>query len=161
MLKLLIPLAIALALPATAAAQDTRVTMAAGACQSALPVFDGVVRKRPLAVQNDGTTRTFITCGLEGRFGAAESSSLIFVGLTNNADADASVSCTLVDGRNGISDPVYRAKSINVPANADVVELAWTSIDNEGVDFIYPAISCSIPPGIGIKAVSQSFVPTP
>lgn len=161
MTKTMLLAAAALALPTVSiagTAEDTQIVMAAGTCQSALPVFDGVVRKRPLAVQNEGTTPTFITCGLEGKFGAVESSSLIFVGLVNNSASSATVNCTLVDGRNSLSDPVYRPKSVMLPANAPIVELSWTSADNEGANFIYPAISCSLPPGTGIKAVGQSFL---
>lgn len=161
MTKTVLFMAAMLALPAAAQAgelADSRVTLAAGACQTALPVFDGVVRKRPLAVQNEGTSGTFVTCGLEGKTGAAPVSSLIFAGLVNNSSSAATVSCTLVDGRNGISDPVYLPKSVELPANASIVELQWTSADNEGADFIYPAISCALPPGTGIKAVGQQFV---
>lgn len=166
MTKTTLLLATLLALPFAAdagtLAADSRVTLAAGACQTALPVFDGVVRKRPLAVQNEGTTTTFVTCGLEGKFGAVMSSTLVFVGLVNNSGAPATVNCTLVDGRDSISDPVYMPKSVVLPANTPIAELSWTSTDNEGDDFIYPAISCSLPPGTGIKAVGQQFaVPTP
>ncbi len=31
-------------------------------CQAALPAFEGAIRKRPLAVQNEGTTNAFVTC---------------------------------------------------------------------------------------------------
>jgi hypothetical protein len=159
MTKTLPLLATLLALPLAAnageLATDSSVTMATAACQAALPVFDGVVRKRPLAVQNEGSSGTFVTCGLEGKFGAVASSPLIFVGLVNNSSSPATVSCTLVDGRESISDPVYMPKSVALPANAPIVELTWTSADNEGASFIYPAISCALPPGTGIKAVGQ------
>lgn len=161
MTKTMLLAAAAFALPTIAFAgtgEDTQIVMAAGACQSALPVFDGVVRKRPLAVQNEGTTPAFITCGLEGKFGAVVSSSVILVGLVNNSASSATVNCTLVDGREGLSDPVYRPKSVMLPANTQLAELVWANADNEGVNFIYPAISCSLPPGTGIKAVGQAFL---
>jgi hypothetical protein len=160
MLKALIPLAIAVALPATANAGsvgEDRITLAAGACQSALPVFDGVVRKRPLAVQNEGDSVTFITCALEGRFGAAESSDLVGAILVNTSDAPATVNCTLVDGRNNLADPVYMPKSVMLAANEDI-DVVWSVADNEGANFIYPAMSCALPPGVGIKAVAQQFL---
>ena len=34
-------------------------------CQSALPVFDGNIRKRPAAVANEGTATAFVTCDSE------------------------------------------------------------------------------------------------
>ena len=165
MMKTLIPLAIALVVPAAADAggidERTSVMMATAACQSALPVFDGVIRKRPLAVQNEGDSTSFITCGFEGRFYAVESVNRLGVILTNTGDEAATVNCTLVDGRNSIADPVYRPKSIELPANASSIELGWSPSDNEGASFIYPAVSCAIPPGIGIKAVIQMFITPP
>lgn len=161
MAKTALILALTLALPAAANAgtpSDSRVTLAAGACQTALPVFDGVVRKRPLAVQNEGTSITFVTCGLEGRFNAEQATTYVFLGFVNNSSSEATVNCTLVDGRDSISDPVYMPKTVLLGANTPMTELAWTSVDNEGDNFIYPAISCSLPPGTGIKAVGQRFV---
>lgn len=161
MTKTVLFLATLLALPAAGHAgtlADSRVTLAAGACQTALPVFDGLVRKRPLAVQNEGTSGTFVTCGLEGKTGAQPSSTVIFVGLVNNSSSPATVSCTLVDGRNAISDPIYLPKSVELPANTPIAELSWSSADAEGANFIYPAVSCALPPGTGIKAVGQQFV---
>jgi hypothetical protein len=137
--------------------ERTRVVMAAASCQSALPVFDGVVRKRPLAVQNEGSTATFITCGLEGTAFAEPHSEVIGVALTNNSDADATVSCTLVDGGNNIANPIYLPISGLVPANSPTTVFEWSASDNEDGAFIYPAISCRLPPGTGIKAVLQIY----
>lgn len=163
MTKTMLLLATMLALPTAAhagslPAPDSRITMAAGACQTALPVFDGVVRKRPLAVQNEGSITTFVTCGLEGKFYGFASSAIVFVGLVNNSGSPATVNCTLVDGRNGMTDPVYRPKSVELAANQPIAELVWSSADNEGENFTYPAISCALPPGTGIKAVGQEFL---
>lgn len=33
-------------------------------CQAALPVFDGLIRKRPLAVVNEGQAGAFVTCAI-------------------------------------------------------------------------------------------------
>ena len=54
-------------LSSEAAAQTTAPTAAAvDRCQPALPTFDGSIRKRPKAVQNEGTSIAFITCGFSG-----------------------------------------------------------------------------------------------
>ena len=34
----------------------------AGVCAAALPAFEGLVRKRPRAIQNEGSTNAFVTC---------------------------------------------------------------------------------------------------
>lgn len=164
MKKLLVPLAAALAVPAAAGAgtvapdPNTRIELAAAACQSALPVFDGVIRKRPMAVQNEGTSSSFITCGLEGRFYAVPSSSMVGVLVTNNTAQAATLNCTLVDGGDGLMFPVYMPKSVNLGPNAATVTVSWQPGDNGGANFIYPAISCQLPPGIGIKAIFQQFI---
>lgn len=162
MTKTMLLLATMFALPTAATAgtlpaPDSRITLAAGACQTALPVFDGVVRKRPLAVQNEGSTTTFVTCGLSGKFGGSGPSTTILVALTNNSSGPATVNCTLVDGRSGISNPIYLPKSVTLSANMPIFEMIWTVADNEGARFTFPAISCSLPPGTGIKAVGQQF----
>lgn len=47
-----------------ATALREKVSNATGVCQAALPAFDGLVRKRPLAVQNESTGHAFVTCSL-------------------------------------------------------------------------------------------------
>ncbi|MEN1971505.1 hypothetical protein WCE34_04030 [Luteimonas sp. MJ204] len=153
-------LATLVATTAGTASADTidrsRVVMAAAACQSALPVFDGVVRKRPLAVQNEGDTRTFITCGLEGVGLAAPHFSSLRVTLINNSAVAAPVSCTLVDGDRYLLYPIYLTRSVSMPANIDHATLTW-SASERGIDFANPAFSCSLPPGVGIKTVEQDY----
>ena len=34
----------------------------AGACQAALPAYEGLIRKRPMAIQNEGVSTAFVTC---------------------------------------------------------------------------------------------------
>lgn len=43
--------------------QSTNYFNAAAACFPALPVYDGNVRKRPLAVVNEGQIPSYVTCG--------------------------------------------------------------------------------------------------
>lgn len=164
MSRTLLPLAAiaALAIPSTADAgvlTDSQATMAAGACQSALPVFDGVIRKRPLAVQNEGDSTSFVTCGLDGKLFPAEETSTVAIALTNVSDAEVLVNCTLVDGRSGFADPVYLPRSLAIAGGTTLATINWTAEDNGGVNFVYPAISCSLPPGAGIAAVGREFVP--
>ena len=162
MLKSLLPLAAiaALASPSVATAGtplETQAVMAAGTCQSALPVFDGVIRKRPLAVQNEGDSSAFITCGMEGVLNASAVTSEVTMALTNTADVEVIVNCTLVDGRAGFSNPVYLVNSIKIAPNAPLGILTWAAADNGGDNFVYPAISCALPPGAGIIAVGREI----
>lgn len=131
----------------------SELVMAVSACQSALPVFDGVIRKRPLAVQNEGSSSSFITCGLEGVFGATPHSTSIAIGFINHGAAAVTVNCTLVDGRNLLTDPIYLPASSSVPAGG-TSSITWSP---DGESFIYPAISCNLPPNAGIRYVGRTF----
>ena len=133
----------------------TEVTMAVAACQSALPVFDGVIRKRPLAVQNEGTSSAFMTCGLEGVFSAQPHSTFIGIGLLNTGTQAVTVNCTLVDGGNGFSVPEYFPVS-RVVQPGSTSEISWSPEDPAG--FIYPAISCNLAPGTGIEYLARQFM---
>ncbi len=147
-----------LASPAQAVSVTRNVLrMATLGCQSALPTFDTSIRKRPLALQNEGTADAFVTCGLEGTFLAAPLSTSVAVKLRNNTAASVDVSCTLTDAGPGLHNPTYFTKTVTLAANAVDVDLGFTSADNGGNAFIYPAFSCALPPGIGIAATTQSY----
>lgn len=69
-------------------------------CQGALPSYEGRIRKRPLALANEGDSAAFVTCALsseEQDLGNAEVGAM----LTNTGDSTVVVRCTLVD------NPVY------------------------------------------------------
>jgi hypothetical protein len=146
------------AAPAPAATVTRNVLrMATLGCQSALPTFDTSIRKRPLAVQNEGTADAYVTCGLQGTFLAAPLSTSVAVKLRNNTAASVAVSCTLTDAGAGLSNPIYFTKTVTLAANAVDVDLGFSSADNGGTAFIYPAFSCALPPGTGISATTQSY----
>lgn len=147
-----------LAQPAPAATVTRNVLrMATLGCQSALPTFDTSIRKRPLAVQNEGTADAFLTCGLEGTFLAVPLSTSVGVKLRNNTASSVDVSCTLTDARTGLNTPIYFTRTVTLAANATDVDLSFTTADNNGTAFIYPAFSCVLPPGTGISATTQSY----
>ena len=127
---------------------------ATGSCQSALPVFDGQIRKRPLAVQNEGSASAFVTCSFAGTasgVGATRSISRLLVFADNNTDNAASLTCTLVDGLSG-SSPTYTPKTIALPLNSTLNSFSWTAEDDNGGDnFFYTVnISCNLPVGTGL-----------
>lgn len=81
-------------------------------CQSALPVFDGNIRKRPTAISNEGTKSAFVSCSVHNNNNGAVS--VVFgVTLTNNSAADVDVNCSMVNGFRfvGALLPVYSRKS--------------------------------------------------
>lgn len=135
------------------------VRMSADVCQPALPAFDASFRKRPLAMQNEGTSTAYITCAFGGGFNGIPSAKTLTVGFTNITTTAKTVDCTLVDAHAGVQNPTYLPKSINVPpAGAPVTLLIWSyTADNGGVRFTYPAASCAVPPGIGVAVTNHTY----
>lgn len=129
--------------------------LAATACQPALPAYAGVLRTRPVAIQNEGDASAFVTCGLRGVKGNVRSVRRAGVYLRNNAATPKTVSCTLVDTGVNMNNPTYLVRSTVLAANQIPTLVEWTSADNGGTAFRYPAFSCVLPPGTGISAVSR------
>jgi hypothetical protein len=125
-------------------------------CQTALPVFDGNVRKRPLAVQNEGGSNAF-TCSF-----ATQTDPLEFVAVyvRNNNNAAATISCTgVTSGIGYITPPEYVTKTETVPASGSA-DLTWSGLDFAGAPAFLPGhglfnVSCSLAPGVGLN---ESFV---
>ena len=130
-------------------------------CQSALPVFDGNIRKRPLGVQNEGTGNAFVTCSYptgEGRT-SGSNTTRVWQYFLNNTDEDITVNCTGVSGTVAATAQ-YVPKDIVVPAGGASAELSWFAEDFAGAPAVFPnqgvfSISCAIPPGAGLR---QSYV---
>jgi hypothetical protein len=123
-------------------------------CQTALPVFDGNVRKRPLAVQNEGTTGAFITCSFTAQSTGLDS---VVVLASNDGAAAATLTCTGVTSVQGGSDggpSEYVSKTVTIAASG-VAGLIWLP-DDFGMGSTIPgggyfSVSCNLPPGVGIN----------
>lgn len=132
-----------------------------GICQSALPVFDGNIRKRPLAVQNEGTGAAFITCSYpsgEGRVVGGSPTTRVWQYLVNISASPVTITCTGVAGSPASSEAVV--KSIEVPANSSAAQISWFAADFPGAPATFPgngafSASCLLPPGAGVR---NSFV---
>lgn len=145
---------LAASLPAAAATKPrTMTTTAAGACQSALPAFEGLVRKRPLAVANEGDATAFVTCGFHGPHLRHTTNATMH--FENTGSSDATVSCTLVDRLTG-QTPSYMAKSVNVPAGSGAA-LVWNPANNSGRQFANLAASCALPPATGVRTLLTGY----
>ncbi len=97
----LLPMLTAAAAPVT----RTEVGSAVKHCQAALPAYEGQIRKRPKALQNEGSTTVFVTCGFEGRgIGSgimSPNARQLTVYFNNYTGELQSVTCTAVEGGNG------------------------------------------------------------
>lgn len=155
----LLPLAVATALVAATAPADAQefqnqsyVTAAAGACQSALPVFDTLLRKRPLAVQNEGSTTTFVTCAVSNpmnQYGSPLRMNGQRATLINLSDTDVWVTCTQVVNLWG-NEQSYHVKSGHISASS------YTTLFFTDGSSTTSAISCALPPGVGIRTIEHS-----
>jgi hypothetical protein len=129
-------------------------------CQASMPIHDGKIRKRPRAVQNEGTTTAFVTCGLEGRGGyrsTVPNAKTVIVKLINEGSPTTqTVNCTAIDVMN---DSITATSSHLVPPHApQIIEFASTQINPATGWWLIPAVSCALPPGIGISMIGYGFV---
>lgn len=128
-------------------------------CQSALPVFDGNIRKRPLAVQNEGATNAFVTCSFAAQADVAGGNLLsISVIAKTSGGVDAMLSCTGVAGYEGeLGGNQIVVKSRELQATGGRGSLSWNAFDDfEGHEFPLPfSISCNLLPGM---ALLESYI---
>ena len=146
-------LAVALAAGPVGAVDRTVFAQAngSGACQAALPNYEGQIRKRPLAIQNEGDAGAFMTCSpvsLQGNAMHASGHELLLV---NNTATAREVNCTGVSGP--VSGATYMPKSVVVPGNGSA-SMNWIEADGvDGMNLETMNMSCLIPPGIGVRTV--------
>lgn len=122
---------------------------AVGACQSALPAYDGLVRARPRALQNEGGATAFVSCAQPAD--GAQRLRTITVGLDNTNATAVVVTCTLVVGA---SAPLYYTQSIQLAARSHYVLLNFQR--PAGTDAFRSsshAFSCQLPPGTGLHSI--------
>ncbi len=150
-------LALALAMaPAQAVTQSRSfVQNATGACQSALPVYAGNIRNRPLAVQNEGTDAAFVNCSFMGTdrgVGSSASISDVYLYADNNTGAAVNVTCTLIAGYSGNPSNVVLPKTLSLPANSHANLFLWTTADNGGNNYQWAInTQCLLPVGTGLS----------
>lgn len=131
-------------------------------CQPALPSFDGLIRKRPLAVQNEGSANAFVSCAFNGDYLDNSGVSEVTVYLINNNAVPTTVNCTLVNSHAGGLYAAY-PKSVEVPANSPggLSTVQWTTADRGGANFSrWVSLSCQLPPGTGLGHLNALYTKT-
>lgn len=124
-----------------------------GACQPALPVFDGQIRKRPLAVQNEGTAAAFISCSFMGTDLAAAGILGVLLLSDNSNTAAVTLTCTLVTGASGgVTGQRFLPQTITMPASSRLNRFRWFAADFGlgNLDNVTSA-SCNLPVGTGLS----------
>ena len=146
--------------PSVFAVNVTReeLNIAPTACQPALPIYAESLRTRPVAIQNEGTSTAFVTCGLRGVKGNVRSATRVGIYLRNNTSAAKTVNCTLVDAGTNMNNPAQQVRSFPLTANQVPTLYEWTAAThNGGQAYRYPAFSCMLPPGTGVSGVTRTF----
>lgn len=132
-------------------------------CQGALPAFETAIRKRPLAIQNEGTSSAFITCSFISQGSPVSSTTnptAVQVFFNNVSGVETTISCTGVSGyATGANQ--YLVKSVDTPASGSQGQITWTAGDFAGAPAQFPSgifsISCSLPPGGAINDSAVLF----
>lgn len=149
--------------PAMAVNKNAEVSGNATAiCQGALPSFEGSIRKRPLAVQNEGTANAFVTCSFLTQYDRANQAAVSYFGafFSNSASVARTVACTGVAGYNTGPTIQYVSKSVTVaPGGLLQTELLFSIADNGNTGYVpVVSMSCNIPPGVGINDTYVGYV---
>lgn len=131
---------------------------AAGACKSALPVFDGNIRSRPLAVANEGTASAFVSCSMLDYW--LDDIQLVSILLRNNTAATVSVSCTYVSG--SVTDAEFFTRTRTLTAG-QTGGITWApAVDHANLPFDAQVnFSCSLPPGVELSRLDFDGVIAP
>lgn len=136
--------------------ERTSFVNATGACNGALPSFEGALRKRPTAIANEGTASSFVSCSLAGdetNYGTAGVVAVVI----NRGTAAVNVSCTYVDGvAQEISEqpPVYSPKTVSAPVGV-ATPMVWLAEDAPFSSYVN--LNCSLPPKVEIAAVGYGY----
>lgn len=141
-------------------AQAFRVTAQAVAiCQGALPVFETAIRKRPLAIQNEGSEPAFVTCAFNNTglsFGTTGVTAVMVYAQNLNSTA-RSMACTFVNSSasEAPGPALYLTKTVQVsPGDQSATEIAFAASELPGALLVFPGdtvgVSCNLLPGMGV-----------
>ena len=132
-------------------------------CNSATPASDGFIRKRPLAVQNEGTSDAFVTCTFISQYPtvsyAGSAVTQVKIWAQSFDGAAHTINCTGVSGYPGFAQ--YIVKSINVDASGAQFVANWNAADFMNAPAVFPSnlfsLSCHLPPGAALNDMYVSF----
>ena len=125
-----------------------------------MPVFDGVIRKRPKAVANEGTSNSFITCsftsqGPDGFANDPRNPILLQVYLSSLSGSPRNITCTAVAGWDAYGGAPAVPKTVAAGAPSVFSSLTWEPADFGDTFTTLPtsliSISCNLPPSTAIN----------
>jgi hypothetical protein len=150
------------ALLTAAPARANEWSNAVDVCQGSLPTYDTSLRKRPLAISNEGDQTAFISCSIRVPLGSLEGGgtnvTTVVVLLTNRGSEAQSVPCTLVDG---VAGPFPTFPAVYLPKTAQIqpggfAPIYWFDFETEAERFRLPNLSCALPPETEINIVQMN-----
>jgi hypothetical protein len=123
-------------------------------CRPALPAFEGQIRTRPLAMQNEGNSTAFVTCSMGSlrEFGTEADTVEYEVTVSNNSNQQREIICTAVSGRVGAPGSIQTStKGFSLaPGGSGVLE--WNNDNFSGPTIpLVVSYSCQLPPGGAIN----------
>jgi hypothetical protein len=158
-------LAFVLAAPQARAVNLERKLMvnASGACQSALPVFDGNIRKRPKGVVNEGDAPAFVTCTYYAQGNEVDDNNnptKVTMYVSTNVLQQTSLTCTGINGSELDNFPAS-AKTVNLNNPVNTVAITWTPQDFGSFGTFpspYFSASCQLHPDVAIHNAVIEYI---
>ncbi|MEN1928882.1 hypothetical protein WCE37_07775 [Luteimonas sp. MJ250] len=140
--------------PVDASAATTRTinVSATGICDAPLPHFNVNLRRRPVAVQNQGAQPVFVSCTLATDDYGQSTTGAVRVTFKSSGDA-ASVSCTMVSGTRD-AQVFYVGAEQAIPAGGRA-SVAWQQINKWSTSGTY-SFNCHLPPGVAMETVTYT-----
>ena len=126
-------------------------------CQPATKVSEALIRKRPLAMVNEGTSNATINCAFE--LEARQTlNQLVTVFLSNSTATAVNATCTGISGWEGRTEEggtvvinEYVPVALPVPAGGQSLAFQWADADFENGTGGLISVSCVLPPGVAIN----------
>lgn len=123
-------------------------------CQSALPAFETQIRKRPLAVQNEGNANAFVTCAFTSQR-RVRRFEIYFIAYRPGV---VSITCTGIAGHSPAGPFVTRTVTVGHTGQG-VIDWRPSHFDQGGNEFQSGlfSVSCTLPPGGAIADTEVAF----
>lgn len=134
-------------------------------CNGALPGFEGALRKRPLAIANEGGASAFVTCSFTSGYNMTGIYDAV-VFATNRGTSAVNVTCTFVNGvvpevvqyAPAYPLPTYYPTTVNlVPGQFAPIAITAEAYGLEAFPAPHMNVNCSIPPGVEMNLVGYDY----
>ena len=143
--------------------QETFSSNPSARCQPATKASEALIRKRPLAMVNEGTTNAVINCAFETEV-RQSLAQLVTVFLSNSTASAVNATCTGISGWEGRTDEggaainEYLPIALSVPAGGQSEPFQWADVDFENGTGGLISVSCVLPPGVAINDTYADFL---